>query len=114
MPDCVFNKQRPKPEWIADHGNGYYEAIWQAQPDWADVDRLRAYYRLARRRGLVVDHIVPLRHPDVCGLHVPWNMQLLTKFENDQKGNRWWPDMWNAQERFPWEPEPHQLSLEVT
>jgi len=65
----------------------------QAQPPWMDSEQFREIYDraadLSRQTGIKhsVDHIVPLRHPLVCGLHVPWNLQVLTLAENKSKTN---------------------------
>jgi hypothetical protein len=48
---------------------------------------VRAFYE-ACPPGLTVDHIHPLKHPDLCGLHVPWNLQYLSNADNARKGRK--------------------------
>lgn len=69
----------------------------KATPLWADRDKIKALYVEARRmrdngEDVHVDHIVPLNHPDVCGLHVPWNLQVIPATENLRKSNKLTPD----------------------
>lgn len=66
----------------------------RATPAWANIEKINQIYRLARdmeqRDGVKrhVDHVVPLRHQLVCGLHVHNNLEILTALENMQKHNR--------------------------
>lgn len=107
----VFDKTRPMPRWVREHRGrrgAYWRQMWLAQPAWADPAAIRAVYHEAGRRGLVVDHAVPLNHPEVCGLHCEANLQLLTHAENQQKCNHEWPGMWR--EQLSWLPVPWALS----
>lgn len=69
---------RATPHWLT--------AIQQAQ--------IEEFYELAvakqMQTGVMqdVDHIVPLQGRDICGLHVPWNLQILTEFDNCSKHNK--------------------------
>ncbi len=65
----------------------------QATPKWADLDKIKLIYKeahdLQKLDGIKrhVDHIIPLNHDKICGLHVENNLQILTAEENIQKSN---------------------------
>lgn len=71
----------------------------RATPPWVPPDAFDHIYAQAAALNHDVDHIVPLNHPDVCGLHVPWNMQTLPPAENRSKGNQLPPE--NARVAHP-------------
>lgn len=54
---------------------------------------LEEFYDLASKLNLEVDHIIPIKHPKVCGLHVPANLQLLSRAENARKSNKFNEDV---------------------
>lgn len=69
----------------------------QATPPWLtrkQKSEIRQIYQIAitmtqtTGEQYVVDHIVPLRGEDVCGLHVPWNLRIITQAENLEKSNK--------------------------
>lgn len=65
--------------------------IKRATPAWLTLKQkaeIAAIYLEAARRGESVDHIYPLRAKNSCGLHVPWNMQIIPLLDNIRKGNR--------------------------
>lgn len=72
--------------------------VRQATPPWADMEAIRRVYAECPE-GMQVDHIVPLKGENVCGLHVHWNLQYLTPEENAAKRNHW-----------PWQPEEREAA----
>ena len=83
----------------------YYKALTSvrkrrhrnATPPWVTKEQklqIRQLYleaqRLTKLTGerYVVDHIVPLINDAVCGLHVPWNLRVMTQEENLKKSNK--------------------------
>ena len=69
----------------------------EATPSWLTTKEkaeIRQLYQIAitmsKTTGdqYVVDHIIPLRGEDVCGLHVPWNLRVITQEENLKKSNK--------------------------
>ena len=67
-----------------------------ASPPWLTTKQkaeIRSLYQIAitmtkvTGEQYVVDHIWPLRSDDVCGLHVPWNLQVMTRAANLAKSN---------------------------
>ena len=68
----------------------------QAAPPWLTREQWREMaemYEMARamteKTGIPyeVDHIDPLAGKKSCGLHVPWNLQIMTATENRKKSN---------------------------
>lgn len=72
--------------------------VWLSEDDHLSI---RAQYKIAKemtkQTGIKynVDHIVPLQGETVSGLHVPWNLAVITQDENMKKNNKSWPDMWH-------------------
>lgn len=72
------------------------EKIRKATPKWLSPQQKAAIedlYWLAKDLSAIsgetyhVDHIIPLRGENVCGLHVPWNLQILPADINLAKSN---------------------------
>lgn len=65
----------------------------RARPPWASASDIAAIYTEAKRMSAEtgvqysVDHIVPLLHPLVCGLHCPDNLRIVPLKTNVAKSN---------------------------
>ena len=93
-------------EWEGRKHRSNYHADYKAvsrertkrnTPSWLTKDHkseITAMYkearRLTRETGVKheVDHIHPIHGENLCGLHVPWNLQILSRKENTRKSNK--------------------------
>lgn len=73
-----FGKNCATPPWLsADHSQEIEQLYWLAKD-----------LKAVSGQTYHVDHIIPLKGKNVCGLHVPWNLQILPSDINIRKSNR--------------------------
>lgn len=99
-PERMAQQKRQASEWAKSNPGKRNHIIakrrsWikKATPPWVTqemMEQIRATYMMARDLGgMHVDHIHPLRAKNSCGLHVPWNLQIIPAIQNIKKGNRY-------------------------
>ena len=71
------NKKKASPKWISDFDITYIKNIYKQSKVLEELCKTK----------FNVDHIIPINSDLVCGLHVPWNLQILTETENFKKSN---------------------------
>lgn len=70
-------KLKATPPWLSEYHKRHIERIYYV------CSKVSA----TTNRPHDVDHIVPLQGENVCGLHVPWNLQILPAGMNRSKNN---------------------------
>lgn len=74
-------KQNATPSWLTqEQKNNMIEMYWLAND-----------LKAVSGQEYHVDHIIPLRGKNICGLHVPWNLQILPADLNLSKGANYEP-----------------------
>lgn len=88
---------KSRPDLVNFHSNKRRASKLNAQvPCLTEQDHaiIKSYYTMAKWLSFTcfvpyhVDHIVPLQHKKVCGLHVPANLAIITASKNHSKGNK--------------------------
>jgi hypothetical protein len=84
-------------DWCQINTSQYRRRHRMATPAWLTPEekiQIKRIYAMAlemtRMTGIrySVDHEIPLRSLQVCGLHAPWNLKILPHEANSSKGNR--------------------------
>lgn len=95
QPEYAGEWRAANPGRTAFYTAAYKAAKRQATPAWLTQDQkneIAALYaeaaRLTKETGVPheVDHTIPINGEGVCGLHVPWNMTVMTQEANRKKG----------------------------
>jgi hypothetical protein len=73
-----INKFNRTPKWLTTFDLDYIKHLYVQAKELEKLDGSKYH----------VDHIVPLHGKNVCGLHVPWNLQILSNYENSIKSNK--------------------------
>jgi hypothetical protein len=74
--------------------------LLKATPCWSDKTLIQNIYKqadlISKQFGIKyeVDHIVPLRGKNVCGLHVEYNLQIITMEQNRMKATKYEDTSW--------------------
>jgi hypothetical protein len=91
----AWQNKFPEKKWAINRERAAAKS--KATPPWLTdnqrlemVEMYKAARRLSRDTGIEhhVDHIHPIKGKKSCGLHVPWNLQILRASENISKGNK--------------------------
>lgn len=92
------------PDRVRAKNNRRRAAKLNSEPPWLSEDQkeqIISFYSVAKDCEILtgesyhVDHIVPLQGKVVCGLHVPWNLQVLPSDINQVKSNKYDPEFYS-------------------
>jgi hypothetical protein len=75
----ISSKRGRTPKWLTEQHKQEIDKLTLTVKELNKAVGYRAYH---------LDHIIPLNHPNVSGLHVPWNLQILTASDNSSKNNK--------------------------
>lgn len=98
--NCIMGSRRRRkenPEKHIEEQRLRRSRVKMATPSWLskkDFEQMNQLYKIARSLTKVsgvdytVDHIIPIKNKVVCGLHVPNNLQILTRSQNCAKAQK--------------------------